>query len=187
MFAAVREELLHDTGVMREMGLQRRHADTPDGLIGTPPLWQKVARPTPDARLYGIETAHPFRDPRVWEYCAGLPVSLTTRRGYSRYLIRAAMEGVLPAAIQWRQTKGPFSPDYFTRLRRHLPWLRSLCDSVTASETAGQLLDLAWLRREILALEAGADLQHSGKAMLLQGTAFAIQFLRWFEDPVRYE
>jgi sugar (pentulose or hexulose) kinase len=48
----------------------------------------------------------------------GVMLGINQKTFSASHYCRAAMEGVLPAAIQWRRTKGPFSPDYFTRLRQ---------------------------------------------------------------------
>jgi asparagine synthase (glutamine-hydrolysing) len=185
--AGVRDDVLHDCGVAAEMAAtdrlpQLRAAPDPVPRIGYPPLWRKQARSHVATKAWSIEVTCPFRDPRVWQYCAGLPSGLAWRGGYNRYLLRAAMDGVLPPAIQWRTTKAPFSPDYYARMRRDLEWARTLCASVTPGETAAQLLDIRWLRAALAAISA-ADLRHSNIELvfLLQGSAMAIQFVRWFE------
>ena len=40
--------------------------------------------------------------------------------GYSRYLIRKAMDGLLPPKIQWRLSKNWFSADYPARYRAQI-------------------------------------------------------------------
>lgn len=62
------------------------------------------------------EMAFPFANKRLLEFCLALPGDMKIRHGWKRYLLRAGMEGILPPEIQWRKTKGPFSPDFFRRV-----------------------------------------------------------------------
>jgi asparagine synthase (glutamine-hydrolysing) len=185
--ASVRDEVLRDLGLTSEMtdpsGPPRAPQDRDlHARIGYPSLWRKVARSHIGARRWGLEVTCPFRDPRLWQYCAGLPSGLAWRRGYNRHLVRAAMDGILPPAIQWRTTKGAFSSDYYARMRRGARWARALSASLTPGETAAQLIDVAWMRSTLTTISP-ADICHSNidLVFLLQGTAMAIQYLRWFD------
>lgn len=184
--ASLRGDALRECGLAREMAdaagppVRSRPTD-PQDRIGYPP-WRKMVRCSRGGRAWGLEVTFPFRDPRLWQYCAGLPAGLAARRGYNRYLLRAAMDGILPATIQWRTTKGAFSADYYARMRRNVEWARALSDSVTRDETAAQWIDLPWMRSTLAAL-GPTDLCHANidLVFMLQGTAFAIQHLRWFD------
>jgi hypothetical protein len=92
------------------------------------------------------------------------------------------MDGVLPTAIQWRTSKGAFSPDYYARMGRGLSWARQLSNDVLPHETAAQFVDMAWMRSTLAALSP-ADLNQTNirLVLLLQGSAMAIQYLRWFD------
>jgi asparagine synthase (glutamine-hydrolysing) len=63
------------------------------------------------------EVWFPFANKRLIEFCLAVPGNMKIRHGWKRYLIRAGTEGILPPEIQWRKTKGPFSPDFFRRLQ----------------------------------------------------------------------
>jgi asparagine synthase (glutamine-hydrolysing) len=54
----------------------------------------------------GVEGRYPFFDRRLAEYCLALPADQKSANGYSRIVMRRAMEGVVPPAIQWRPGKG---------------------------------------------------------------------------------
>ncbi len=58
----------------------------------------------------GIEVRHPFCDRRVVELCLALPSNQHLRNGWSRYILRQAMQGILPDSIRWRGGKTDFSP-----------------------------------------------------------------------------
>jgi asparagine synthase (glutamine-hydrolysing) len=53
----------------------------------------------------GVEVRLPFCDVRLVELCVSFPAEQKLRRGWGRYAMRNAMEGILPAAIQWRTGK----------------------------------------------------------------------------------
>ena len=57
------------------------------------------------ASAFGIEACHPFTDVRLAEFCLGLPWQLKTRRGWTKYILRRAMEPYLPAEVVWRRDK----------------------------------------------------------------------------------
>ncbi|HEY7472278.1 MAG TPA: asparagine synthase-related protein [Gemmatimonadota bacterium] len=53
----------------------------------------------------GAEVRLPFCDVRLVELCLSFPADQKLRRGWTRYVMRRSMEGILPAAIQWRRGK----------------------------------------------------------------------------------
>jgi asparagine synthase (glutamine-hydrolysing) len=52
-----------------------------------------------------MEVRFPFFDKRLVEFCLALPPNQKLRRGWSRWILRQAMENILPSAIQWREGK----------------------------------------------------------------------------------
>jgi asparagine synthase (glutamine-hydrolysing) len=69
------------------------------------------------AAAFGIEPRYPFFDRRLIEFCIGLPADQKLSGGFSRCILRRAMEGTLPPEIQWRSTKGNLAPNFRRRLR----------------------------------------------------------------------
>lgn len=57
------------------------------------------------ASAFGIEARHPFTDVRLAEFCLGLPWQLKTQRGWTKMILRRAMEPYLPSAVIWRKDK----------------------------------------------------------------------------------
>jgi asparagine synthase (glutamine-hydrolysing) len=188
LLGCVREEVLQSTGLAQSMeaasGPERRpSASGRETCIGYPPDWRKTARGSAGLLSGDFDVQYPFRDRRIWEYCAGLPRRLAWRAGFDRYLLRAAMAGVLPQSIQWRESRGAFSADHFVRLHRGLRWARDVAAGVQAQEPAARLLDLEWLRGAIDRVDrAPATERHLALSMLLQGTLLGIQYLRWFDE-----
>ncbi|HKW11614.1 MAG TPA: lasso peptide isopeptide bond-forming cyclase [Gemmatimonadaceae bacterium] len=69
------------------------------------------------AAAFGIEPRYPFFDRRLIEFCLGLPEEQKFAGGWPRLLLRRAMNGILPPAIQWRSTKANLSPNFHRRFR----------------------------------------------------------------------
>jgi asparagine synthase (glutamine-hydrolysing) len=55
------------------------------------------------AASQGVEARHPFLDRRLVELCLALPWDQKVRRGWSKWIVRHAMEGVLPDPVRWRR------------------------------------------------------------------------------------
>lgn len=57
------------------------------------------------ASAHSIELRFPFCDRRLVEFCLALPAAQKLRQGWSRFVMRKAMQGILPEAVQWRGGK----------------------------------------------------------------------------------
>ena len=57
------------------------------------------------ASAFGIEASHPFHDIRLVEFCLGLPWQLQTHHGWTKWILRRALEPLLPAEVIWRKDK----------------------------------------------------------------------------------
>jgi asparagine synthase (glutamine-hydrolysing) len=62
------------------------------------------------AAAAGVEPRYPFWDRRLVEFCLALPPEQKLRDGWPRSILRRAMQGILPPAIQWRTDKTDFTP-----------------------------------------------------------------------------
>lgn len=58
---------------------------------------------------YSIKPAYPFFDKRLAEFCLGLPPEQKLREGWTRLVLRRAMQGILPSKVQWRPGKSDYS------------------------------------------------------------------------------
>jgi asparagine synthase (glutamine-hydrolysing) len=65
---------------------------------------------------FGVEERYPFFDKRVVEFCVALPAAQKRQLGWDRVVMRRAMQGILPAKIQWRKDKGNFTPNFIDGL-----------------------------------------------------------------------
>jgi asparagine synthase (glutamine-hydrolysing) len=67
----------------------------------------------------GVEHRHPFYDVRLIELCVALPARLKLNDGWPRYVLRAAMDGLLPESIRLRSDKADLSPNFQRNLFRY--------------------------------------------------------------------
>lgn len=58
---------------------------------------------------FGIEYRHPFFDRRVIEYALALPEEQRWRQDQTKFVLRQAMQGLLPKTVRQRLTKADFS------------------------------------------------------------------------------
>lgn len=89
-----------------------------------------------------VKISYPLLDKRLIEFTLGVPLHLKFRDGYYRYLIRAALDKILPPKIQWRTTKTPFSPDYLRRYNSQIKMVRELLADVKPNDPLREILDI---------------------------------------------
>lgn len=61
---------------------------------------------------FSIESRHPFMDKRLVEFCLSLPPEQKLRQGWSRFILRKSLNGILPKEVQWRGGKTSMSPNF---------------------------------------------------------------------------
>ena len=61
-----------------------------------------------NSMAFSIESRVPFVDYRLVEYVLTIPVTYKIHDGWSKYILRKAMDGELPAEVQWRKDKMGF-------------------------------------------------------------------------------
>ena len=64
------------------------------------------------ASISNIEERFPFYDKRIVEFCYSLPIEMKINYGWERYIMRLAMQDILPSEIQWRKQKSNLSHMY---------------------------------------------------------------------------
>ncbi|MDD4650596.1 MAG: asparagine synthase-related protein [Methanothrix sp.] len=68
------------------------------------------------AGAFSVQYGHPFFDKRVVEFCLALPSDQRLRQGYSRWIMRAALEGILPEKVRMRGDKADLSSNFDQRI-----------------------------------------------------------------------
>lgn len=95
---------------------------------------------------FSIESRHPFMDKRMVEFCLSLPPEQKLHQGWSRIVMRRAMNNILPKQIQWRGGKTVMTPNF---LRGLLHFDRKLVDEVVVNNpnSIKEFVDLNSLHR----------------------------------------
>lgn len=111
------------------------------------------------AAAAGIEPRYPFWDKRLVEFCLSLPSEAKLKGGWTRLILRQAMEGILPPAVQWRRDKLDFGPHVIRGMRVHHA---ALLDRVINGDACGvggyvDLPQVAAAYRRIVELGERAD------------------------------
>jgi asparagine synthase (glutamine-hydrolysing) len=127
-----------------------------------------------------LRISYPLLDKRVVEFCLSVPAKYKVRHGYRRYLIRRALNGILPPRIQWRTSKAPFSPDYFFRYNSQLQKAREFVAAVGIGDPIRSVVDINTLDR-LLQRPLVADGDDAALS-LIPATIYLICFLRQFAD-----
>ncbi|MER9652831.1 lasso peptide isopeptide bond-forming cyclase [Mesorhizobium sp. M0152] len=79
------------------------------------------------AANFGVEPRYPFWDKPLVEFCLALPGEEKLSHGFGRYVMRRAMQGILPAAVQWRRDKIDFTANLVNGMvRNHRELLEQL-------------------------------------------------------------
>jgi asparagine synthase (glutamine-hydrolysing) len=68
---------------------------------------------------FSLDVRFPFFDRRLMEYCLAIPRGLILHQGWTRYILRTAMQGVLPEEIQWRISKANLPAVFAPQLLIH--------------------------------------------------------------------
>lgn len=63
------------------------------------------------ASAQGVQPVYPFFDRALVDHCLSVPPAAKLRDGWSRWYLRAAMQGILPEKIQWRPDKADFNEE----------------------------------------------------------------------------
>lgn len=129
------------------------------------------------ASAFGIMHRFPFFDRRLVEFCVGIPPDQKLSHGWTRWILRRAMKGILPPAVQWRVDKGMLGFSFIRGMwREEAPFLE---DTLFGDSTLADFVDVETLQkthRRFLAREP--DLNANADAMALYQAAVLARWLR---------
>lgn len=132
-----------------------------------------------------VEFRYPFLDKRLIEFTTAVPIELKFKNGYYRYLIRVALDKILPPKIQWRTSKTPFSPDYMRRFNSQIEGVRDLLADISANDPLREALDIEkiknWADLSIPDTERYTENEAIARDHLPQAI-YLIYFLRKFSE-----
>jgi asparagine synthase (glutamine-hydrolysing) len=116
-------------------------------LLSSGHLSQRAANWASIGARYGLAFAFPLLDRRIVDFALALPPQWHLREGWKRRPFRDAMEGILPAPIQWRHTKLTPYPDSPLELVAERARLIGRLDELARHPLVCQVLDLDFVRR----------------------------------------
>jgi asparagine synthase (glutamine-hydrolysing) len=86
----------------------------PQGL-GSPVFQNVLEVADRTAAAFALEPRYPFFDRRLIEFCLAVPLEQKLNDGWTRVILRRAMQGTLPPAVQWRPGKQKLGVNYVRR------------------------------------------------------------------------
>ncbi len=123
------EPLIRSGFARRSSAWERRHASQRRSEAAAPtareahrrgllaPLFQQTLEMADKASAaFGLEARYPFFDRRLLEYCVALPAEQKLRGGWTRLVLRRALDGRLPPTVARRARKSSLAPNYALRL-----------------------------------------------------------------------
>lgn len=128
----------------------------------------------------GIRVSKPLLDKRLIEFCLSAPPRMKFQGGYSRYLVRGALDGILPSGIQWRTDKKPFSPDYAARYNAQLEKAKEFVAAIRPNDPVRSMIDVDRLEHLLKPLPTGVDNQIARAVVPV--SIYTICFLRQFSE-----
>ena len=125
---------------------------------------------------FSIDARYPFCDQRLMRFCLSLPPGQKLHDGWDRYIMRKALEGILPEKIQWRKRKADLSPNIKRNL---LTFNRPLLEEAVADKNdwLKEYLDMKAIRN-VYTRYQNAPEKGNTEAMTMLGIAVIYTFLR---------
>ncbi len=134
---------------------------------------------------YGLDVRDPTMDPELIEFCLRVPNRQFYHRGQTRWLLRRAMDGLLPDAVRLNPKRGKQAMDIGYRIRASAHEFREVFEQIERSGLANEVVDVPRLRQALDSLQNGINAQNTMECVTLitRGT-MAGMFLLRFDSPV---
>lgn len=133
---------------------------------------------------YALEVRDPTIDQRVLKFCFSIPVDQFSRAGEDRWLIRRAMQGLLPPQVLSNPLRGLQAADVALRVLAHPDEMESALLRLEASPIVGGYLDMPKMRRVWRSLQKSVDANntHQCGSILLRGILAGLFLLRFYGE-----
>ncbi|MEO5759160.1 MAG: asparagine synthase (glutamine-hydrolyzing) [Mesorhizobium sp.] len=136
------------------------------------------------AAAVGIEPRYPFWDKRLVEFCLALPSDQKLSDGWSRLVLRRAMEGILPAEVQWRHDK----TDFMANLVRGMTNQRRLIEGMlTDTHGLASYVKVDAVAEAFQQMVADPQASHGYQAQFLWRVVSLAHWLRQAHPTVVYQ
>jgi asparagine synthase (glutamine-hydrolysing) len=132
---ATRDHLPFDTPIRRVAKLARVY-DLHTVTCETADWYAKLRA------YFGIDTRAPSLDRRLVEFCIGVPEDQYLRNGQQRWLIRRAMQGLLPDSVVSNTKRGAQAADWFQRLTRERRQIAAELKRLAGNPDVNSVIDL---------------------------------------------
>jgi asparagine synthase (glutamine-hydrolysing) len=126
---------------------------------------------------YGLDVVDPTGDVRLLELCLAIPDEQFARGDRDRWLIRRAMEGILPPAVQWNTRRGSQGADLALRLRADAAEIDAAMNVLASSPAVREYVDVAVMQRRWTLVRDGAPAEALGAAPIFARTLLFSLFL----------
>lgn len=135
----------------------------------------------------GLSAGYPCWDKRIVEFSLGVPPEQFLVGGWKRSLFRRAMEGILPASIQWRRDKHVFVPDFHSRVLAAKPDILRFLDTIREEEQVHRYIDINRIENQldhIRPVKGRPEWESVTQAIVMKGIIY-IKFLQWLNTETR--
>jgi asparagine synthase (glutamine-hydrolysing) len=92
-----------------------------------------------NSMAFSVESRTPYLDFRLVEYLAALPLRAKIHRGWTKYILRHAMQGIIPEKIRWRRDKLAFDTPQNDWLRNK--WRTAFSNTFREDNILSECLD----------------------------------------------
>lgn len=136
------------------------------------------------ASAFSMETRCPFLDRRLVEFSLAIPSEQKLSDGWTRLILRKAMEGILPPEVQWRLYKADLAYNFVRRLQEmdRQALLESLFDEPEVLEDYVDMDELRSMHQRFHSNGLKDARYNSGHLYI---AAVLARWLRWSRSEIR--
>lgn len=130
---------------------------------------------------YSLEIRDPTFDQRVLKFCFSIPNDQFYRSGEDRWLIRRAMQGLLPQQVLSNSYRGTQAADVALRVLDHPKDMKSTLSRLESSPIVGDYLDLPKMHQVWRSLQKSVNVNNTREcgSILLRGILTGLFLLRF--------
>ena len=103
---------------------------------------------------FGVDIRDATLDKRIIEFCLSIPDAQYMRNGENRFLIRRAMQGIMPSKVLFNHQKGLQAADLVPRIMKNFNEITSAFEEILQSEIAKQFFEIKKIKNIIGGLQS---------------------------------
>lgn len=140
-----------DPAGARASALERRLGYLLPGVHPVGAFWHEKSA------AHRLDVRDPTMDVRLLEFCFALPDEQFASHGHDRWLMRRAVDQLVPGPVAWNRRRGAQAADFAHRLRADAARVDETLRALAASDTVRAYLDVPRLESACRAVGAGAS------------------------------